>query len=281
MDWSNEDYVRVYTRDTLDDVELSWQAMALWHAILRKFDRSGLMEARNGWSSVAKAVRIPEDVVMAAGRELERDGRVIRTKRGLFAPNFMEAQTARKSDKARQAESRERRRAAASVDRLIDTESQTTPQLHDLTEPCHTVSPGSHTQSRDVTLCSADPLLCDPVALRCVDQTANESPGPTPGTASKVTRRRRRRIPDDWSPAAEAVVYAGRHDLAIAVSATKFARHYRSTGAVRADWDEAFMGWLESDAERKSNGPARAPAQTVLEILKAQIAAAPEEHDQH
>lgn len=279
MDWSNEDYVRVYTRDTADDLELSWQALALWHAMLRKFDRSGLMPVRNGWSSVAKSVRMPDDVVLAAGRELERDGRVMRTKRGMFAPNFTEAQTAKKSDKARQQASRDRRRAEAAESAGTDETPQTPVKALESTKSRHAESQAVTSESRDVTLCSATPpVALPPVALRCVDQTANESPVPT-----RKPKRRRHRLPVDWNPNEAAEQYAREHRLDLNATAGKFKRHYASTGAVRVDWDEAFAGWLEGDAERSSRNGARAsPSQTVLEVLKSQIAESEEpDHDQH
>jgi hypothetical protein len=123
MDWSNEEYVRMYTRETADDLELSWEALALWRAMLCKFDRSGVIPVRNGWPSVARMVRMPEDVVGRAGPELVTDGRVRVTKQGFVAPNFTEAQTTSKSDKLRQQESRDRRRSVAmfKVPEIIDT----------------------------------------------------------------------------------------------------------------------------------------------------------------
>jgi len=113
MDWANEEYVRLYTRETADDLELSWEAVALWRAMLCKFDRSGVIPVRNGWPSIARMVRMPIDVVERAGPELVTDGRVRVTKHGFVAPNFTEAQTASKSDKLRQRESRDRRRETA------------------------------------------------------------------------------------------------------------------------------------------------------------------------
>src|SRR5689334_17594929 len=110
MDWPNEEYVRLYTRETADDLDLSWEALALWRAMLTKFDRAGVIIARSGWVSISRLVRMPTEVVERAGPELVRDGRVKQVEGGVFAPNFVEAQTASKSDRARQRESRDRRR---------------------------------------------------------------------------------------------------------------------------------------------------------------------------
>ena len=140
MDWSNEDYVRMYTRETADDLELSWEALALWRALLCKFDRSGVIQVKNGWKSIAALTRIPFAVVEIAGPELVADGRIRETPAGFFAPNFTEAQTTSKSDKARQRESRDRRRAHFSVTNRDD-------ESRNVTE--------GHEESRDVTLTSA------------------------------------------------------------------------------------------------------------------------------
>lgn len=253
MDWSNEDYVRVYIRDTTDDLELSWQAMALWHAMLRKFDRSGLLEARNGWASVAKVVRIPEDVVLAAGAELERDGRVMRTKRGILAPNFTEAQTARKSDKARQRESRDRRRADA-IKAGSDNEPQTRLHLPDPADTCHTMSPAGHDVSRDVTLpllSSADPLLR--VAMDPGSAVAEPSPKHEPSlslTSSPNTKRSRKTVkhdmPENWQPSARQRETCRVLGLDVDEQSRRFKNHHAAKGNQFASWDRAFDTWLDN-----------------------------------
>lgn len=158
MDWSNEEYVRLYTRESVD-VDLSWEALALWRAMLTKFDRSGVIVARNGWTSIARMTRIPVDVVERAAPELLKDGRVRATNDGFLAPNFVTAQTANKSDKLRQRESRDRRRehAASQVIEHVDVGHTVS----------HSVTP-SHAPSQNVTLCSALPPsapLIEPSAL--------------------------------------------------------------------------------------------------------------------
>ncbi|MCU0693747.1 MAG: hypothetical protein MUF54_20350 [Polyangiaceae bacterium] len=43
MRWTDERYVRVYTRDTIDWLSLSFEAQGLLTLILRKVDRAGLL----------------------------------------------------------------------------------------------------------------------------------------------------------------------------------------------------------------------------------------------
>lgn len=115
MDWPNEKWVKLYTRDTDDHLVLSWQARAVWHEMIRKFDRSGLIEMKRGRRGLAALIRIPLEVVDAAIPELVEDGRLRELPNGYFAPNFMEAQEATSSNSQRQRESRERRRAKANA----------------------------------------------------------------------------------------------------------------------------------------------------------------------
>lgn len=116
MDWSNESYVRLYTRDTDDDLVLSWEARAVWHEMLKKFDRSGLLSLRRGRRGLAAVLRLPVDVVESAIPELVEDGRVVELELGYFAPNFLEAQEAPSSDPHRKRESRARRRDIAAAE---------------------------------------------------------------------------------------------------------------------------------------------------------------------
>ena len=44
MRWEDENYVRLYTRDTTDWKLLSWEARALFVLLMRKLDRAGILE---------------------------------------------------------------------------------------------------------------------------------------------------------------------------------------------------------------------------------------------
>lgn len=136
MDWANEPYVRVYTRETDDDLALSYDALSLWNAMLKKFDRAGLIETKRGIAGLAAITRCPIDRVPDALTELLKDGRVVQVSNGYFAPNFLAAQETPRTDKARQRDSRSKRAARA------NSERRETPSM-----------------SHGVTLTSADPRL--------------------------------------------------------------------------------------------------------------------------
>lgn len=116
MRWQDERYVRVYTRDTAEWVALSWQARAVFLELLRKVDRAGLLPiGRSGIRGLSGLVHIPVDVLEPALAELLEDGCVATTDGGLVIPNYLHAQEAKASDRARKAAQRERDRDEASA----------------------------------------------------------------------------------------------------------------------------------------------------------------------
>lgn len=116
MRWSDERYVRAYVRDTTEWCLLSWQARALFLELLRKVDLSGFIAVgKAGVRGLALVVRMPADVVELALRGedgLLADGCLVEVDGGLMMPNYVEAQSARSSDKQRKQEQRARDAAA-------------------------------------------------------------------------------------------------------------------------------------------------------------------------
>lgn len=110
MDWSNERYVRLYTRLTPDQSTWCWQALAIWPWLLARADRAGVIDARRGASAVSGAVRMPLEVVGPGLEELLADGCLRQVQGGYAIPNYIEAQTAVSSDTKRKADQRARER---------------------------------------------------------------------------------------------------------------------------------------------------------------------------
>lgn len=160
MDWANERYVRVYVRDTPEWICLSWQARALFHEVMRKVDRAGVLPiGRAGARGLAALVRMPEEVVGPALAELSEDGCLELNEGAIIIPNFIEAQEAKQSDAHRARESRSRRRASA-LGRAIadvtlrdDVDDSVTNRDEDQTD--------RHEPSQPVTLCCAVPSCTD------------------------------------------------------------------------------------------------------------------------
>jgi hypothetical protein len=158
MDFANEEYRRLYVRDTITWKRLGWEGQCVLMQILRKMDRSGVLEL--GGLPPADAV------ALAVGTEVSNVdtglGRILHLEvlkhsgDSLVWPKFVEAQTVNKTDKQRQRESRDRRRSTS-----LGTSTRVTPsdnsESHKVTNghaESHAVTDG-HTRSHAVTHSSA------------------------------------------------------------------------------------------------------------------------------
>ena len=116
MDWSDEQWVKLYRRDTADWLLLSWRARGLFYSLLRIVTRAGVLDlGKTGKRAVAVLLGAGSDwkEIVDALDELVADGSVRINGTTLVIPNFVEAQEAVKSDKARAKAARERRRDEA------------------------------------------------------------------------------------------------------------------------------------------------------------------------
>ncbi len=115
MDFSNESYVRIYTRDTTTWLRLGWDGQGVLTQILRKLDMSGVLDIADmePWEAAVVHCRAPEAAARAGMEACLSLGVLEHNGTCLVAPKFREAQEATKSDKLRQRESRERRQLDA------------------------------------------------------------------------------------------------------------------------------------------------------------------------
>ena len=61
MDWSNEDYVRVYTRDTGDLLAIGPEGRAVWNELMRKADKSGIIPHGGDLDVLPELLRVPAE----------------------------------------------------------------------------------------------------------------------------------------------------------------------------------------------------------------------------
>lgn len=182
MRWSDERFVKVYTRDTPDLLALGWEARALLWELLRKVDRAGIFElGKSGNRGLAVVTGIPVEVVDRALPILIQDGCVESHGRHLLVRSFIEAQEAKQSDKARQQKCRESDRDKARRDSAL--------QSHGVTEEeklsRNDVTPRDE-NSESVTTTASDVTL----RLEETIQTRNSLPrDPSAGTTEHAAQR--------------------------------------------------------------------------------------------
>lgn len=169
MDWSNERYVRVYTRDTTTWKLLDWQARTVLLHLFRKVDRAGVLEVGDdGVMGLAAMLELPIEFVEHAMPQLTRSRSagvpptLVKTRTAFVLPNFMDAQEAHQTDAQRQREARARRREKSMAPELPSTANGfvTTANgfVTDETDSGH----NRHNASQPVTPSLADPILAKP-----------------------------------------------------------------------------------------------------------------------
>ena len=116
MNWSDERYIRVFTRDSADWLALDWDGQAVLVQLLRRADRAGIVELGAAGLRALPAILGHRDRVQEVERGIEQLlslGTVVLKDGLLVIPNFIRAQEDKVSDAARQRALRERRRDQA------------------------------------------------------------------------------------------------------------------------------------------------------------------------
>lgn len=175
MDWSNERYVRLYTRDTTTWKRLGWDGQCVLMHLLRKLDRSGTLDLSGleAWEAVMLHIGATEDVAKRGVEAILRTETAVATAGKLIFPSFIEAQECSKTDKQRQRESRDRRAATGKEPPTSVTVRDG--QSQDVTEPSQSVT-ASHEQSQPVTF--GHSVLCS--AVQCREGECESAPAARP-----------------------------------------------------------------------------------------------------
>lgn len=258
MDYRNEPYVRLYTRDTPTWIHMSWEARVTWPLLMRKLEREGKYDLGPwGFQGLADDLRIPVALAEAGVTGLVTAGVIVRRDGLLFAPNFYEAQnvTRAKTDAERQHDLRERRKIAKmATDQVVLPGTDTLPDRHDVTGPV-TPSRSVHPLPLPSSAVPSSPVPSSPVP-----GGVGGSAPPTPPTHStngashskkKPSRRRGTRLEADWKPSRETIA-AVRQELGVdpLCTVSAFVDYWTSKPGRRAeklDWEAAFRTWCRRE----------------------------------
>lgn len=186
MDFANEHYIRVYTRDTTTWQRLGWDGQCVLVQLLRKMDAAGVLDIEDvePWEAAVIHCRAPEDVARRGMARCLELGVLVHNRGSLVAPKYVEANTASKSDKQRQRESRTQRRAVA-LSRNVTTATGTVTNGHEQTEAV--------TDRHDRSLSSSPIAFAN--AVQCVadarahDVSTDSEADPTGHTTAAIDRR--------------------------------------------------------------------------------------------
>lgn len=236
IDWSKEPFARLYKRETDDDLMLSWEALAVWHAFLKRCDHTGRVATKHGVIGLARFLRIPLEVIERVMQELIEDGRLrSEPPTGFIAPNYVDANYAARSNSARQAALRAKRMAAGTAEHDISG-------LEDCNDDNTEVTRGN-AESRDVTRSNEN---CHIISTHIISD--HQSPQANDAGASKSRSRTRAGIPEDWKPRPDEQQVARELGLDCEQEAKEFLSFWLGDGRPKKNWDQAFRNRLQSQA---------------------------------
>lgn len=152
LDYANERYVLLYTRDTATWKLLDWEARAVLMFLLRKVDRAGVLDVGDdGLEGLAAVIEVPIEVVARAMPKLTARQTVVDDGASYALPNFLDAQETARSDKQRQRDSREKRRAGVLSRSVTDRHTRSQPVTcgHAESQPVTPILPSPGQSSPD------------------------------------------------------------------------------------------------------------------------------------
>lgn len=232
LDWENEDFVKLYVRDTPGFSALHHVTRALFFELMRKVDLHGnLVCGRLYAKEIAALIRWPVDDTERAITELEADGHVCIDKPNdkigttITITNFVNAQNAKQSGKQRIRKHRKLQRA-------------------DVTH--------GNDEKQNVTI-RLDKSRLDKSRLDMGGAGGNAPDGRSPVADAPPLKRKRKAqstpIPADWTPNEEHRAKATSLGVNLRDQSEAFQGHHIAKGSMFANWDMAFHNWLRRSKE--------------------------------
>jgi hypothetical protein len=244
MNYEDEPYVRLYTRDSTSWLMLGWQGQTVLVHLIRKVDRAGVLNWHRlePTAAVMLVTGLPRDVVAVGLQSLLDTETVTMGDSCLILSSFIEAQSAKTSDRVRQQMSRERRRAAVTRVTPVTNGNETTFETH--TEPLSQAVTNSHSSLAELSL--ADPPLGPP-------EDSEHRARPDEPKARR--RKPKTPYPPDLALTEEQRGRAAKLGIDADLELEKFQAHALAADRQCVNWGAALTQWLiragEYAAERR------------------------------
>lgn len=158
MDFADERFVRIYTRDSKTWLRWGWEGQTVFVLTMRKFDQTGRIDdVDDPVEDIALMAGLPVEVVRVGLPRILASGTFVRSQRAIECPNYIDGQTASRSDSARcreyRARLKARREAARRAPDTYRGDTDTSCVDADTKRPDATEFPASH--------------LCHPISIAC------------------------------------------------------------------------------------------------------------------
>jgi len=201
MNFEDEEYVRVYTKKTITFRRLRWQGRTLlWHLMLEA-DRGGVVELGEGEEveALVDLLDLPEGVVRVGLERLAALGVTSRHGTTLIIDRFVEAQEARRSDRMRAQEYRERQRSVTERHEPSREQTERHAASRFVTPPLPSPSPSPALPERDPPTPSVLPPQGGDIATADLNSFAPDPPKPK-ARERKPRQAQWSRFPADFEP---------------------------------------------------------------------------------
>lgn len=259
MNFEEEHYVRVYTRNTPGWVRMPWQSRAVLPLIMRELNRkSGTLElGEDGIPGLADLIMMPPEVVEVGLRELLRRRTLMLEGSLLAMPNYLRAQGWVASDAQRMRNYRERKRqTAVPCEPVTDGDAA----LRSVTE--------RYDESRAVTPSLPYPSLTDLNPLPLSGDPPVGASAPAKAPVAKRGKKPATACPASEAPDGEVAAWSERWGIPREhAEFPAFLDHHRQKGNTWADWAAAWRTWLRNGQKFAARAPPSGtfPRQTLLQ----------------
>lgn len=171
MNWPDEKYVKVYTRDTLTWKSWCWQARTVFSLLVRKLDGAGLIETgRMGpVDALALQLDLPREVVAVGLPPILECGTAETVPGGLLVPKWIEAQESTKTEAQKKRDQRSRVRDQRRIAQVSEIRQAPVPECPALSpavpgcpppaQPSPTTSPAQPPAQKETTSSASPPLV--------------------------------------------------------------------------------------------------------------------------
>lgn len=171
MNWPDEKYVKVYTRDTLTWKSWCWQARTVFSLLVRKLDGAGLIETgrMDPVDALALQLDLPRDVVAVGLPPILECGTAETVPGGLLVPKWIEAQESTKTEAQKKRDQRSRVRDQRRIAQVSEIRQSPVPECPALSpavpgcpppaQPSPTTSPAQPPAQKETTSSASPPLV--------------------------------------------------------------------------------------------------------------------------
>lgn len=285
MDFADERFVRIFVRDSKTWLRWGWEGQAVFVLVMRKFDQCGRIDdVDDPAEDVALLTGLPVEVVRVGLPRILGSKTFVHTGRSLECPNFIDGQTASRSDSARCREYRARLKSRLAVRQSTDT-NRVAPDTECVAANTQRDAP-TRADPRPTSLDTQTRIPSHPIPNQIPlkppqgGQHAGTVPKEEPSVGKRGSKPRAKRepkaetpLPADFAPTDAHRAFAAERGIDLSAQLFAFKAHY--AGRTASSWNGRLATWLTKTEPprqaQRSNGfnAAQSQQRRVMTVAEA------------